>query len=122
MTISITTNSSSVIADLGKVSGRAFRNAEVAVRTGGGWVEKDWKANATQTAGEHGKWYPDAIKGRSTGALEYTVEPDEAMRQGAMSFEEGSRNQPPHLDALRAFDARQAAIRRLIKRAVENAL
>lgn len=122
MSISITTNSSSIVADLGKISGRAFRNVHAAVRLGGQQVERDWKANATQTAGEHGKWYPDAIKGRDAGALEYTIEPDEAMRQGAMSFELGSRNQPPHLDALRAFDGRQAAIRRLIRRAVENAI
>ena len=122
MTISVSTNAPSVVADLGKISGRAFRNVEVAVRVGGRQVERDWKANATQTAGVHGKWYPLAIKGRSTGALEYTIKPDEAMKQGAMSFENGSRNQPPHLDALRAFQGREASVQRMIKRAVENSL
>lgn len=122
MSGSITSNGREVIADLGKIKGRAFRNVAIAVETGGRWIERDWRANATQTAGVHGKWYPDSIKARKTAALEATVEPDEGARQGAMSFELGSRNQPPHLDGQRAFDGRMVAIRRLISRAVENSI
>lgn len=122
MSASVTSNALQVIAELGKINGRAFRNVAIAVQTGGKWVERDWKANATQTAGAHGKWYPDAIKATRTGALESSIEPDASMRQGAMSFEYGSRRQPPHLDGQRAYDGRETAIRRLIRRAVENAI
>lgn len=121
MSGSVTSNARQVAADLGKINGKAFRNVAIAVQLAGKWVERDWKANASQTAGAHGKHYPDSIKAEKTGALESTIEPDESMKQGAMSFEYGSRNQPPHLDGLRAFDGRQAAINRAIRRAVENA-
>lgn len=68
-------------------------------------VERDWRDNATQSAGEHGKHYPKAIKGEVLDdGLTGEIEPDEGMPQGDMSFELGSSNQPPHLDGQRAWD------------------
>ena len=69
------------------------------------------KANARRTAGGHGKHYPKAITSEMHSGLglfgnsisgEYG--PDASRPQGGMSFEFGSRNQPPHLDLARSAD------------------
>ena len=68
------------------------------------------KDNARNSAGEHGKHYPNAISGSMTGGAglgdlvsgEYG--PDSDRPQGDMSFEFGSRNQKPHLDLARSAD------------------
>lgn len=70
-------------------------------------LRDEWRANATETAGRHGKHYPASINYRMRGltSIGADIEPDESMKQGAMSFEFGSMNQPPHLDGQRALDA-----------------
>lgn len=74
----------------------------------------DWRSNATQTAGKHGKHYPSAITSETKLSLDAVVEigPESARRQGGMGpgFELGSQNQPPHLDALRAAPTAEARI------------
>lgn len=69
------------------------------------------RANAKRTAGAHGKHYPKAITDEMGGGLglfgntisgEYG--PDSALPQGGMSFEHGSRNQPPHNDLAKSAD------------------
>lgn len=62
------------------------------------------KGYAKVSAGVHGKRYPDAftIERRSLHVWEYG--PDAAMPQGGMSFENGSRNQPPHNDLAKSAD------------------
>lgn len=68
-------------------------------------IERDWRKNATETAGRHGKHYPRSIKKHMLAdGLTAEIEPDEGMRQGGMSFEFGSSKQPPHLDGQRALD------------------
>lgn len=69
------------------------------------------KANAKRTAGEHGKHYPRSITsemGSGLGLFGNTISgeygPDASKPQGGMSFEYGSRNQPPHLDLARSAD------------------
>lgn len=82
-----------------------------------------WVANATVSAGKHGKLYPLTIKAKVKG-LEGEVKPDASMPQGGMNFEYGgpsiirrpdpggeggSAGQPvgqtrPHLDMNRAAD------------------
>ena len=68
--------------------------------------------NARRTAGSHGKYYPRAFSWEMHGALsslsggdlvsgEYG--PDAAMPQGGMEFEDGSRNQPAHLDVAKSY-------------------
>lgn len=70
-------------------------------------LEATWRANATETAGRHGKHYPKSITTDLLLATNIVVEvgPDPNLPQGGMSFEYGSRNQPPHLDGQRAADA-----------------
>ena len=102
--ISVQTNANLIAADLGKVAGRVVGRARLAVDLSGRQVAEAWRSNAEQTSGEHGKHYPKSIQSRMTGALEATVAPQEGMQQAGMSFEYGSRNQPPHLDGQRAVD------------------
>lgn len=67
---------------------------------------------ARESAGKHGKHYPNSITRETRapffgfGAGVYSAEygPDAAKRQGGMSFEFGSRNQPPHLDLAKSAD------------------
>lgn len=94
------------------VAKRADRDMRAVVREGvmtGNAVARD---NAKRTSGKHGKHYPRAITwemgktfhgfGSSVYSGEYG--PDIAKPQGGMSFENGSRNQPPHLDLAKSAD------------------
>lgn len=77
-------------------------------------VETAWKSNATATAGSHGVHYPNAITSevRVSGfQVVAEVGPDSSRPQGGMGpgFEFGSRNQPPHLDGIRAIDTTSEA-------------
>ena len=69
-------------------------------------------ANATATAGTHGKHYPKSITAERTlsiGSIGVEVGPDSGMPQGGMGpgFEYGSVNQPPHLDGNKAADVHE---------------
>lgn len=59
---------------------------------------------AKQSAGRHGKHYPKSITTERRGVLEWEYGPDASMPQGDMSFERGSRNQPPHNDLAKSAD------------------
>ncbi|HET7386850.1 MAG TPA: hypothetical protein VFJ19_09345 [Nocardioidaceae bacterium] len=71
-------------------------------------LKNGWRENARRSAGKHGKHYPASIGydelRRNGGNVWTDVGPDSSMPQGGMSFEYGSRNQPPHLDGNRAAD------------------
>lgn len=92
-------------AQLGKSQLRLAALAPAVLAEAGAELQKAWRDNAKLTAGKHGRWYPSSIKARPAGPLAVEVGPTPGMRQGAMSFEFGSRNQPPHLDGQRALDA-----------------
>jgi hypothetical protein len=69
------------------------------------------KANAKRTAGAHGKHYHRAFSAsmhRGYGLFGNTISgeygPDSSKPQGGMSFERGSRNQPPHNDLAKSAD------------------
>lgn len=70
------------------------------------------KDNAKRTAGRHGKHYPNAMSAETKsaffgfGAGVYSAEygPVVGRLQGSMSFEFGSRNQPPHFDLAKSAD------------------
>lgn len=69
----------------------------------------EWRKNAVETSGTHGKHYPKSIDSELTSSItsvNVEVGPNKAKRQGGMGagFEFGSENQPPHLDGLRALD------------------
>lgn len=111
--ISVTHGIGDLAADLrtiarkapGELSGVVRSN----IRAGNGLA----KGYAKQSAGRHGKLYHRAfsaemrsVAGFSGGVSIYSGEygPDSAMPQGGMSFEGGSRNQPPHNDLAKSAD------------------
>lgn len=64
---------------------------------------------ARRSAGKHGKHYPRAFSAERRTPLSWEWGPDAEMPQGDMSFERGSRNQPPHHDIAQAADQHGAA-------------
>lgn len=85
----------------------------------------DWQHNARGTVGEHGPYYPDAITTEMRFAgfgIETETGPESGRKQGGMSFEHGSRNQPAHLDGLRAMPLAAARLDRLADTAIAFAL
>lgn len=103
--------------DFGKASGKvAVTLYEVFAEAGDSFAEA-WSSNAAATSGEHGKHYPASITSETKVSFGIHVEtgPDSSMKQGGMGrgFELGSRNQPPHLDGLRALGPADAALTRL---------
>jgi hypothetical protein len=64
---------------------------------------------ARRSAGKHGKHYFKAFSAERRTPLSWEWGPDSAMPQGGMSFERGSRNQPPHHDLAQAADQHGAA-------------
>lgn len=59
---------------------------------------------ARKTAGRHGRRYPNSFYAVKITDLEYEYGPTAGKKQGGMSFEFGSRNQPPHLDLAASAD------------------
>lgn len=67
---------------------------------------------AKKSSGKHGKHYPKSFSTEMHGirggfgvyAISGEYGPDASKRQGNMSFERGSRNQPAHLDLNRSAD------------------
>jgi hypothetical protein len=85
------------------------------------------RALARESAGRHGKHYPGAITSESTSGLglfgnTHSAEfgPDVNRKQGGMSFDRGSRNQPPHNDLAQSADkvgpSMAADVRKLLTR------
>lgn len=95
-------------------------------KDGGEAFAEDWASNARETAGEHGKHYPDSITSETKVALgiEIVTGPESGLKQGGMGpgFEFGSQNQPPHLDGLRAMPIAERRIDRLSDSAIGFAL
>lgn len=62
------------------------------------------KRLAKRSAGTHGKHYHKAFTTERHTPLKREWGPDASMPQGGMSFERGSRNQPPHHDIAQGAD------------------
>lgn len=92
--------------DLGAIGAKATVVMFGVLREGAVDVRDTWKRNARLTAGQHGKRYPDSITmdARVGTSIGFEIGPDPRLPQGGMSFENGSVNQPPHLDGQRAAD------------------
>lgn len=112
MIVRVRENLGDLIADMQRVSKEGPPKLRAVVKEGiktGNSVAKDF---ARESAGEHGKHYHRAFttEMRATynlfGHRVYLGEygPDIAFQQGGMSFEWGSRNQPPHGDLNKSAD------------------
>ena len=85
-------------------AGAAIREPVLAA---GEMIATVWRTGARMSSGEHGIHYPDSIEADMVfdlGGASVEVGPNPGMPQGGMSFEHGSKNQPPHLDGLYALD------------------
>jgi hypothetical protein len=110
-------------ADLSQVGARSVPALRGVMGELGDAFAREWADNARETAGEHGKHYPDSIGSElafSVTGIDVNVGPDKSKPQGGMGpgFEFGSRNQPPHLDGLRALDGMQVRAERVIESTV----
>jgi hypothetical protein len=108
------------LASIGAKSVPAMRGVMAGV---GESFAAEWASNARETSGEHGIHYPDSITAElvfDVGGISVDVGPDKSKKQGSMGrgFEFGSRNQPPHLDGLRALDGLQVRAERMVESAV----
>ncbi|WP_166390306.1 hypothetical protein [Nocardioides ochotonae] len=111
MRIRVTHGLDDLARDAAKIPARARADMRKTMRDAavtGNTVARD---NARRTAGAHGKHYPKAFTwetasyfGYGGGQLLAIWGPDSSRKQGGMSFEHGSRNQPPHLDLARSAD------------------
>lgn len=92
--------------DLGSIGARASTTMYGVMREGATDIRDTWKRNARLTSGKHGRRYPDSITmdARIGTSIGFEIGPDPRLPQGGMSFENGSVNQPPHLDGLRAVE------------------
>lgn len=106
--------------DLAAAAAKIIPAAEVAMVEIGKQMETQWRANATATAGAHGVHYPGTIQATTNGLVS-EISP-KSGQQHAMSFEEGSRNQPPHLDGQKAADVVGPVGATLLAAAVAKAL
>lgn len=111
-------------ADLRGAGAKMVGPLGAAFDTAGKATAQAWKGIATATSGEHGKHYPNSIthEMRFTfgGNVEVEIGPDSGMPQGSMGrgFEFGSRNQPPHLDGVKAFEQNQAGVEKAADAAI----
>ena len=105
--------------DLSAVTAKMVPALRGSMAAAGEAFANDWRDNARETSGEHGKHYPDSIDSElvfNAGGVSVDVGPNSAKKQGSMGagFEFGSENQPPHLDGLRALDGAQKRVERIV--------
>jgi hypothetical protein len=109
--------------DLDQIGFRTVPALREAMGAVGEAFAEEWRKNAVETSGTHGKHYPNSIdSGLAFTVTSVAVEagPNTSKKQGGMGpgFEFGSDNQPPHLDGLRALDGMQARAERTIDAAM----
>lgn len=107
--------------DVGRVERAARRMVKNAVRETARDGQLIAKVNARRSAGKHGRKYPRSITRAWVGPLAMEYGPESDKDQGAMSFETGSRNQPPHLDLARSADQIEGRLPYRVQAAVEDA-
>lgn len=124
MRIRVHHNLGDLEADFRTIARRAPGDMRAVVRDGlkaGNMLAKDF---ARESAGRHGKLYHRTFSaemygaGRFSGGVSvYSGEygPDSTLPQGGMSFERGSRNQPPHNDLAKSADIIGPAFSRSVK-------
>lgn len=113
--------------DLSAVSAKMVPALRVTMAAVGESFADDWRDNAVETSGEHGKHYPKSIDSElvfNAGGVSVDVGPNSAKKQGGMGagFEFGSINQPPHLDGLRALDGIQARVEKMVDATIGHLL
>ncbi len=114
MAIDMSSNAAQVYADMGRTSADLTRRLAHTIAEATIDTRDRWRELAAETSGAHGKHYPRAITAE-IGILEGAVYPDESKRQGGMSFERGSVNQPGHFSGQLTLDEMAPKIQRRIE-------
>lgn len=104
MRIRVTHGLAGLERDCRKVAVTANRRMAKVVRTNAEQGNRLAKGIARKSAGAHGRHYPNAFTAEARSPLVWEYGPDASKPQGGMSFEFGSRNQPPHLDLAKSAD------------------
>lgn len=126
MRIKVTHDIDDFASDLARIPSMVVRDMRAVVRQAtitGNTVARD---NARRSAGAHGKLYPRSFTWETRASLfggaSFTGEygPDVSRPQGGMSFEFGSRNQPPHLDLARSADLIGPAFAQEVRGAMDD--
>lgn len=112
MRIRVTHDIDDLASDLAGIATRARADMARVVRSNADQGNRKAKQISRRTAGAHGKHYPNAMTAEAITPLSWEYGPDAGRPQGGMSFEFGSRNQPPHLDLARSLDAQAPLFRR----------
>lgn len=113
--------------DLREAPMRVQRKLPPVVDRGAVNIKRDWRASATETAGQHGKLYPSSIDfdaGWVSGGYEAEIGPRTDRPQGGMGpgFEYGSVHQQPHMDGNRAADAEGPRFERAVADLIDGVL
>lgn len=77
---------------------------------------------AKESAGAHGKHYHKAFSAEPITPLIWEYGPDAGKKQGGMSFNEGSRNQPAHNDLEKSMDVQVPKWREDVRDAMKDLL
>ena len=112
MKVTVTSTLEWLESDLKHIAAQSRKDMRDTVRDGIKAGNTAARSFARRTAGAHGVHYPRAFSaemssdfnGFGTSVFSGEYGPDIAKPQGEMSFERGSRNQPPHLDLARSAD------------------
>lgn len=116
-------------SDLRKIPPMAVKDMHGIVKDAARIGGMEARANARRTAGEHGKHYPSSITwdrsassfyGFGGGSISAEYGPDSGRPQGGMSFEHGSRNQPPHNDLAKSADLVGPALAGEVRSALDD--
>lgn len=102
--VSVTHTIGNLADDLRSAAVNARKDLPKVVMANARRGNKNAKNFARESAGAHGKHYHKAFTVERIAPLTVEYGPDAAMPQGGMSFEFGSRNQPPHLDLAKSAD------------------
>lgn len=104
MSVRVTHTLAGLDADFRKMPKIAARESAKLIRNNAKLGNKRAKAFAKVSAGKHGKHYHRAFTAEALGPYSWEYGPDASKPQGDMSFEFGSRQQPPHLDLAKSAD------------------
>lgn len=119
--ITVSVHGQDLLTDLNSLGFRAHAAVRDSIEESAIDIRDQWRENAAETAGSHGHHYPRAINHDVHVGYTFIVAriaPDPGAQQGAMSFERGSVNQPPHNDGQNALDVVGPRIRPRIEAAL----
>lgn len=104
MTVRVTHTLANLDRDMRAIPVTAARETAKLLRDNAKDGNRRAKAFAKASAGKHGKHYHKAFTVEAINPTTWVYGPDASKPQGDMSFEFGSRNQPPHLDLNKSAD------------------